>query len=723
MKQLTLLLFFFYFNAFAQNSEVFRIDSIPQRGVLLDKRWKWHDGDTLWQAINPTLDIRDSIPERVKKQIGKLRLYISLNPSLKNVPLSIQIQQSVAGQYFLNGVKIAESGTINQNPDDVKAKDLLWRPIAFPLKTDTINIFEVHFAAQPNIYFTSVFETANPLTSIWIYESNISQSLYSNVYRLCGVYDYFLIGFCLMIFIIHISFYFLYPLNKANLYFALSRLVYIVGAFLYDISLFFTLEVGHKYWYGNVAFNLYILSNILTLLAVLFYLNRKMDWIDKILIALYVPVIACIFLIYPDGWRIGAIYQMLHIFNLIRIAILSRKTNKIDALIIGLGSLITFISFVMFATNGTFDNNDFIHSLWAYRMILYVIYSIALPIAISIFMAKDFANIALNLKNKLVENETLSSEKQQILATQNETLEKQVKERTSELVASQNQLIQKEKLASLGELTAGIAHEIQNPLNFVNNFSELSVDLAKELKEEIDKVELPEKDKDYIGEILTDLSQNQEKINHHGKRASSIVKGMLEHSRASTGVKEWADINKLADEYLRLAYHGFKAKDKDFNADFKTDFDENLLKIEVIPQDIGRVLLNLINNAFYAVHQRKLLSTDESYTPSVSVTTHYLPPPLGAGGASIIIKVKDNGTGMPESVRAKVFQPFFTTKPTGSGTGLGLSLAYDIVTKGHGGTLEVVSTVANPDNGGKGVGLLTGQAGSEFIISLPFKTN
>jgi signal transduction histidine kinase/ligand-binding sensor domain-containing protein len=285
------------------------------------------------------------------------------------------------------------------------------------------------------------------------------------------------------------------------------------------------------------------------------------------------------------------------------------------------------------------------------------------------------------------------------------------------LKSTQAQLIQSEKLASLGELTAGIAHEIQNPLNFVNNFSELSVDLVKDLKDEIEKSPLTPKgeiiltDTAYINELFDDLSQNQEKINHHGKRASSIVKGMLEHSRASTGVKELTDINKLADEYLRLSYHGLRAKDKEFNADFKTDFDENLPKIEVIPQDMGRVLLNLINNAFYAVNQRTQAPRPpegEPYHPSVIVSTHYVPPPLGVGGLAggqIIIKVKDNGTGMPESVKAKVFQPFFTTKPTGSGTGLGLSLAYDIVTKGHGGTFDIKTK--------------EGEC-SEFIIQLPY---
>jgi two-component system, NtrC family, sensor kinase len=261
--------------------------------------------------------------------------------------------------------------------------------------------------------------------------------------------------------------------------------------------------------------------------------------------------------------------------------------------------------------------------------------------------------------------------------------------------STQTQLIQSEKLASLGELTAGIAHEIQNPLNFVNNFSELSVDLAKELKEEINKSPLTPDggiiltDKAYIDEILGDLSQNQEKINHHGKRASSIVKGMLEHSRTSTGAKELTDINALADEYLRLSYHGIRAKNSNFNADFKTDFDENLPKINVISQDLGRVLLNLYNNAFYAANSASLTlrsrEQQNDYKPKVLVSTRWL-----SEAEAIELRIKDNGIGMNEATQAKIFQPFFTTKPTGQGTGLGLSLAYDII-KGHGGTIEVES--------------------------------
>ena len=262
------------------------------------------------------------------------------------------------------------------------------------------------------------------------------------------------------------------------------------------------------------------------------------------------------------------------------------------------------------------------------------------------------------------------------------TLQKAKLEQTlTELQATQAQLIQSEKLASLGELTAGIAHEIQNPLNFVNNFSELNVELAAELEEELAKDPV---DKELVSDLIRDISQNQQKINHHGKRAASIVSGMLQHARSSSGTKEPTDLNALADEYLRLAYHGLRAKDQNFNATMQINLDEKVGIVEVIPQDFGRVLLNLITNAFYAVTERKKLSgaNGEAYEPTVSVSTKRV-------ADKIILKVKDNGNGIPASVLDKIFQPFFTTKPTGQGTGLGLSLAYDIVTKGHGGELKV----------------------------------
>ena len=250
----------------------------------------------------------------------------------------------------------------------------------------------------------------------------------------------------------------------------------------------------------------------------------------------------------------------------------------------------------------------------------------------------------------------------------------------TELRVTQVQLIQKEKMASLGELTAGIAHEIQNPLNFVNNFSEVSAELVTELEEEQLK---PHRDAGLEAELLVDLKQNLQKITHHGGRASAIVKGMLDHSRTGTGDKQPTDLNALADEYLKIAYHGLRAKDKDFNAELKMDFLPDLGKIDIMPQAISRVLLNLYNNAFYAVQQKQKLAPP-AYQPTVTVSTAQV-------NGQVEIRVSDNGTGMPQSIQAKIFQPFFTTKPTGEGTGLGLSLSYDIVTQGHGGALFVES--------------------------------
>ncbi|MCO5286162.1 MAG: ATP-binding protein [Chitinophagaceae bacterium] len=309
------------------------------------------------------------------------------------------------------------------------------------------------------------------------------------------------------------------------------------------------------------------------------------------------------------------------------------------------------------------------------------------------------------LRSRKLQKEKLELEEK----VNSRTLE--LKNSLDELKSTQKQLVQSEKMASLGELTAGIAHEIQNPLNFVNNFSDVSNELIDEMNTELDKGDIEE-----AKAIASDIKQNLEKINHHGRRADAIVKGMLQHSRTSTGQKELTDLNALCDEYLRLAYHGMRAKDKSFNCDMKTEFDSSLPKINVVPQDIGRVILNLINNAFYACAERSRSTADERrnlegfenlqglapYLPTVTVSTKNL-------GDKVEITVKDNGNGIPEKIKDKIFQPFFTTKPTGQGTGLGLSLSYDIV-KAHGGSIRAESLHAD-------------QTGTEFIVQLPLKEN
>jgi two-component system NtrC family sensor kinase len=299
-----------------------------------------------------------------------------------------------------------------------------------------------------------------------------------------------------------------------------------------------------------------------------------------------------------------------------------------------------------------------------------------------------------NNRQKQNANALLRQQKEELNA------QKIIAEKTlSELKSTQSQLIHSEKMASLGELTAGIAHEIQNPLNFVNNFSDVNTELVEELK-----TELTTGNTQSAIEIADNIKDNEQKINHHGKRADAIVKGMLQHSKRSSGQKEPTDINALADEYLRLAYHGLKAKDRSFNAITKTNFDEASGDINIIPQDIGRVILNLINNAFYAVDEKKKHastgSVQNGYEPTVSVSTK-------RNNGKVEISISDNGNGIPKKVLDKIFQPFFTTKPTGQGTGLGLSLSYDIV-KAHGGELKVETKEGE---------------GSVFAITLPTMFN
>jgi len=280
-----------------------------------------------------------------------------------------------------------------------------------------------------------------------------------------------------------------------------------------------------------------------------------------------------------------------------------------------------------------------------------------------------------------------------LLQSQKEEIDNQkilLEKTLEELKAAQSQLILRERMASLGELTTGIAHEIQNPLNFINNFSDVNKELVEELQIELNSGNTTE-----ALSISNDIKENEEKINLHGKRADAIVKGMLQHSRTTAGQKEPTDINTLADEYLRLSYHGFRTKDKSFNATLFTDFDKNLKKINIVPQEIGRLFLNLFNNAFYTVIEKMKLKGD-GYEPTISISTRKL-------NNNVQIKIKDNGMGVPKKIADKIFQPFFTTKPTGQGTGLGLSLSYDIV-KLHGGTIDLLTEE----------GVYT-----EFIIQLP----
>jgi signal transduction histidine kinase len=314
--------------------------------------------------------------------------------------------------------------------------------------------------------------------------------------------------------------------------------------------------------------------------------------------------------------------------------------------------------------------------------------------------SSDDAGLLINLREHIVSTfiktrllQEMQMQRDELQAT-NHTLEDTVRN----LKQTQEQLIHAEKMASLGELTAGIAHEIQNPLNFVNNFSDVSADLCKELQTELQKLPLPPNDQAYVTDIIKDLVANMEKISHHGNRASSIVKGMLQHSRKGTGDKSETDLNAMLTEYLNLAYHGYRAKEKSFNAVLVRELEPSLPKLMVVPQDMSRVFLNIINNAFYSVNEKRKALGD-GYAPEVKIVTKSL-------ATGVEIRIRDNGKGIPEKIREKILQPFFTTKPTGEGTGLGLSLSYDIIVKGHNGELKVETQEGEY---------------AEFIIVLPKK--
>ncbi len=438
-----------------------------------------------------------------------------------------------------------------------------------------------------------------------------------------------------------------------------------------------------------------ILLQLLVLYAL--YYNSKMPRRSfLIIIAMVIGVIAAF---YPQfGILLGPI-SILAYFDMYRLLILGIRGRKSGFWILLVGSVIQQAGFFIIVL----DIFHWYPVLTPRVLVMQMIFpQLGVPLTYALQFAWEFGTANRDLRLQLAQVKTLSEttlrqeqEKQEMLTQQKEKLEIMVADRTRELSnqketlqntlvnleSTQAQLIQSEKMASLGELTAGIAHEIQNPLNFINNFSEVNKELIEELKAESFKPKAERNDQ-LEEELLNNLINNEEKISHHGKRAASIVKGMLQHSRTSTGKKEPVDINALADEYLRLAYHGLRSKDNSFIAKIHTDFDLTIGKINMISQDIGRVLLNLYNNAFFALQEKKKWQ-HEKYEPAISVMTKRF-------GDKLSISVRDNGSGIPQKVKDKIFQPFFTTKPTGQGTGLGLSLSYDII-KAHGGEIKMLT--------------------------------
>jgi two-component system NtrC family sensor kinase len=679
---------------------VFRIDSLPPQGVLLDKGWKWHAGDnpnwaksdwddSKWQAINPAKDIHELTQVRMA-QIGWFRLRFELDSNRLPQPVALVILQIGASEIYLDGRLLYRFGVVSGVSSQEQTLNVQAKMYSLPLSTEKTHQLSVRYSfTKANFYHP--YWGFNPGLLFVIQPVNQAHTDLVRWFSIQLVQEWVLAAIFLLLGATFLFFYFSFNTQRPYLFFGLYAFGQSIDHMLLIVPLYSFSTLLTQI--SLLASHIMAISSCMVLLVGAYALYaRPKSWFFYGLLGYAVLTVPMLLLFYSWGGYSITCFYLIFMIDQLRQYWFGIKTQQAGAWTLFNSILIFYLFYLAYIVL------NFTRSPLGYYFLSFGAFIV--PLGFNFFLAGEFARTAHSLRKRVVEVEQLSSEKQQILTQQNETLERQVTERTTELNQSltdlkttQTQLIQKEKMASLGELTAGIAHEIQDPLNFVTNFSEVSTELVDELESEIDKSDPSE-----AKVIASDLRQNLQKITHHGGRASAIVKGMLEHARPIMGVPEPTDLNPLAEEYLRLAYQGFRTKNKTFACEVVTDLTPNLGLTNVVHQEIGRVLLNLYNNAFYAVGQRtSALAEGETYAPTVWISTHQLTN-------AIEIRLKDNGTGISDLVKAKVFQPFFTTKPTGEGTGLGLSLSYDIVTKGHGGTLAVESQEG---------------LGTTFVIQLP----
>jgi len=689
-KLLLFLVLFSFSAAYGQKSANgdFELKQLPAN---VTDQWKFHPGDDAgwadtafddhnWQPIDATREYH-FLPRVASAQIGWFRLTLDVSPALRNKALAMVVNQYGAAEIYFNGVLIRTIGHVSNDYAHERTHISVSEPLTLQLTGAPKQYIAIRYS----------FSRSNLVIG---YGRPVIRASFDRVDRAWD--DFFLrvdfyttrawvSGGFMLLSILQLAIYLFNHERKVNLYLSLYALMQMIT--LADGLLIPMVHSGSWYSIQLAMFNVAAPLDFIFLLMMTysFFGYKRGPWFVFVTALSLLVMILQFIADNAANEQVLAIGNMIIYLTIILISVKAIREKKPGAALFLAGIVVSLVFFALFSFGSAVLSQPY----------LFVCFEVALAfitpaIILSILLAREFAQNIVSLRLKLAEVESLSArsleqekEKQQLLARQNETLEQKVTERTAELnqslidlKATQTQLIQSEKMASLGELTAGIAHEIQNPLNFVNNFSEVSIELLEELKEEEEKGH-----KEDVIAIAGDLIQNLGKIRHHGQRADAIVKGMLQHSRTASGKKEPADINALADEYLRLAYHGSRAKDKEFNAELITHFDEKVPKVNIIPQDIGRVLLNVMNNAFYATQQKSKTAGAE-YKPTVEVST-------AIADRSVIVKVKDNGDGIPDNIKDKIMQPFFTTKPTGEGTGLGLSLSYDIVVKGHGGKIAV----------------------------------
>jgi len=697
-----------------------RLDT-TKSNISFNGEWKFHPGDdTAWAEKNyddagwTKLEndfYMDSIKTGIWKGIGWFRKKFKIDSTMFNKPAAFIVYQEGASEFYLNGKLVKKLGTISK----IIKKEQAYNPqgIPFTVVFDTSKIQElaVRYANHKAEEYYNRYKISAGWEGFYLAINKNNRAILSKV---SGTFSNTIlntaIGAIAFAFaLLHLLIFFFYSRERENLFYGLfagSMTLWMV-VILFRINAHAVSDVYHIFDTSVIIWLSLMFATFNFFLYAIFYKKMpKQFWVILILGA----VLSFLSLwVFTQDWFFNYVFGpffLLLTAEGLRVIILAIKRRKRNAVIIGAGVLIFFLFVIYVAIINIFS----IH-MPDWFGILFVVGLISLPISMSIYLARESAKTKIDLEKRIVEVQDLSTkaieqEKREaelkVENTRKEVeLQKAAELKTAyenletaheNLKSTQQQLIMQEKLASLGALTAGIAHEIKNPLNFINNFSEVSNELIDEMKEE-----LLHGNKEEAISISDDLKQNLDKINQHGRRADSIVKGMLLHSRGSSGEKTLIDINDLLDQYVNLAYHGMRATNKEFNITIEKDYDESLEKINVIPQDISRVFLNIINNACYAAYDRKKKSSDNNFSPTLRVSTKKLKD-------KVEVRIGDNGNGIPKDIIDKIFQPFFTTKPTGEGTGLGLSLSYDIVTKVHGGELKVETQEGN---------------GTTFIIQIP----
>jgi two-component system NtrC family sensor kinase len=641
-----------------------------------DVAWAKNDIDiTVWKKIKPS-ELSEKLTDKNGKLEGWLRIKIKLDTAFQGKSAGLYMSAWAASEVYVDGNLLHTYGNTGANGMPFKEYNPTYKvPVTLNIQTGGEHIIAVHIVDFRSPYPRFHLKSRDwlplfiSITSPEFNNRSLSSRLRDRSFRTLWLSVNVIL--CLLFWLLAFQ-----NRDEKNLIF-IALTTTVVTLSVYCDQYIITPGISYNtYGFLYLAWSILVSASlILCLLLMLRLFKRSIGTAFKIILwVIFLCGIAQVFfntniiLISKIALTILVLsYNIVKSWNTLKGAQWAVLAGMLLAICFGLSLSIT--ASLMPGSNTTI-------------LLLYTGLMLSFPLSLLVYVAMRFKEIIREVRRHAKQVVQLSEEKKEQALNQQKVLQAEVDRQTAELrntlenlKSTQSQLIQSEKMASLGELTAGIAHEIQNPLNFVNNFSEVNKELIDEMEQEMDKGKLT----DAKG-IAKNIRENEEKINQHGKRADAIVKGMLQHSRTSSGQKEPTDINALADEYLRLAYHGLRAKEKSFNAKIETYFDNSIGKINIIPQDIGRVLVNLINNAFYAVNE-KMKSGVENYEPAVTVSTKKL-------NDKIEIRVKDNGAGIPQKVLDKVFQPFFTTKPTGQGTGLGLSLSYDIV-KAHGGEIKV----------------------------------